>query len=68
MRVTVAQDVGFCFGVKRAIHITRQALGENDDVFILGDLIHNRAVTADLEAAGLSSHAAPFSRPARGER
>jgi (E)-4-hydroxy-3-methyl-but-2-enyl pyrophosphate reductase len=53
MKVTVAQEVGFCFGVKRAINMTRQALVENDDVFILGDLIHNRAVTADLEARGL---------------
>jgi (E)-4-hydroxy-3-methyl-but-2-enyl pyrophosphate reductase len=53
MRVYLAKEVGFCFGVKRAINMTRQALAENDDVFILGDLIHNRAVTAELEARGL---------------
>jgi 4-hydroxy-3-methylbut-2-enyl diphosphate reductase len=53
MQVTVAQEAGFCFGVKRAISMTRQALVDNDDVFILGDLIHNRAVTAELESRGL---------------
>lgn len=53
MRVYLAKEVGFCFGVKRAINMTKQALAENRDVFILGDLIHNRAVTAELEARGL---------------
>src|SRR5207245_958402 len=53
MRVYIARDVDHCFGVKRAINMTRQALMDNDDVFIMGDLIHNRAVTAELEACGL---------------
>jgi (E)-4-hydroxy-3-methyl-but-2-enyl pyrophosphate reductase len=53
MKVFLAKEVGFCFGVKRAINMTKQALAENDDVFILGDLIHNRTVTAELEARGL---------------
>jgi (E)-4-hydroxy-3-methyl-but-2-enyl pyrophosphate reductase len=53
MKVFLAKEVGFCFGVKRAINMTRQALAENEDVFILGDLIHNRTVTAELEARGL---------------
>jgi len=53
MNVRLASEVGFCFGVKRAINMTRQALAEEDDVFILGDLIHNRAVTGELEARGL---------------
>ena len=53
MNVRTASEVGFCFGVKRAINMTRQALAEEDDVFILGDLIHNRSVTGELEARGL---------------
>src|SRR5207247_6417948 len=53
MNVRTASEVGFCFGVKRAINMTRQALAEESDVFILGDLIHNRAVTGELEARGL---------------
>jgi (E)-4-hydroxy-3-methyl-but-2-enyl pyrophosphate reductase len=53
MIVRTASEVGFCFGVKRAINMTRQALAEENEVFILGDLIHNRTVTGELEARGL---------------
>src|SRR5258707_12289727 len=52
-RVTLAKEVGFCFGVKRAINLTRQALAERNNVFILGDLVHNKRVTDELEAKGL---------------
>src|SRR5437868_931089 len=51
--VTLAKEVGFCFGVKRAINLTRQALAERNNVFILGDLVHNKRVTDELEAKGL---------------
>jgi 4-hydroxy-3-methylbut-2-enyl diphosphate reductase len=49
----LAKEVGFCFGVKRAINLTRQKLAERDNVFILGDLVHNKRVTDELEAKGL---------------
>jgi 4-hydroxy-3-methylbut-2-enyl diphosphate reductase len=52
-KVIMAKEVGFCFGVKRAINLTRQALAERSDVFILGDLVHNKRVTDELEAKGL---------------
>ncbi len=52
-KVTLAKEVGFCFGVKRAINLTRQALDEREQVFILGDLVHNKRVTDELEAKGL---------------
>lgn len=51
--VIMAQEVGFCFGVKRAINLTKQALLERSDVFILGDLVHNKRVTDELEGKGL---------------
>lgn len=53
MKVYLAKEVGFCFGVKRAINMTRQALAEHSDVSILGDVVHNRTVTSELEALGL---------------
>ena len=52
-KVIMAKEVGFCFGVKRAINLTKQALDERDDVFILGDLVHNKRVTDELEGRGL---------------
>jgi (E)-4-hydroxy-3-methyl-but-2-enyl pyrophosphate reductase len=54
MKVFLAREVGFCFGVRRAINLTRQALAEREEVCILGDLVHNGAVMADLEARGLT--------------
>ncbi len=53
MKVYLASEVGFCFGVKRAINMTKQALAEHDEVHILGDVVHNKTVTAELEARGL---------------
>lgn len=53
MRVYLAKEVGFCFGVKRAINMTKQALAEHNDVSILGDVVHNKTVTSELEARGL---------------
>jgi len=52
-KVTLAKEVGFCFGVKRAINLTKQALAERNQVFILGDLVHNKRVTDELESKGL---------------
>ena len=51
--VIMAKEVGFCFGVKRAINLTKQALDERGDVFILGDVVHNKRVTDELENRGL---------------
>ncbi len=52
-KVIMAKEVGFCFGVKRAINLTKQALNDRSDVFILGDLVHNKRVTDELEGKGL---------------
>lgn len=51
--VEMAEEVGFCFGVKRAIHLTEQALERDGPVYIFGDLVHNRKVTDALEQRGL---------------
>jgi len=46
--IIVAEDQGFCWGVRRALDIVNR-YGE---VYILGDLIHNKQVVAELEAQG----------------
>ena len=52
MKVFLAKEVGFCFGVKRAINMTRQALAEQSHVSILGDVVHNRTVTSERAHQG----------------
>ncbi len=54
--VRLAESAGFCFGVKRAIELAYAALTKNEGVplYSYGSLIHNKTVTDDLAAKGLS--------------
>lgn len=52
MHVLRAQHMGMCFGVKRAIVQAVTAAGKAP-LTILGDLVHNDAVLADLRARGV---------------
>ena len=55
MKITVAENAGFCFGVKRATDAVEALLssGEGGRVCILGHLIHNRLYNESLEAKGV---------------
>lgn len=52
MKVQLAEHLGFCFGVKRAMDIVTRLVGE-DNVYTLGPLIHNPQVVKDLEEKGI---------------
>lgn len=56
MEIILAKNIGFCFGVKRAIGITLKALRENPGVpiYMLGPLIHNPPVIKELENKGVN--------------
>jgi 4-hydroxy-3-methylbut-2-enyl diphosphate reductase len=54
VEVIVADNAGFCFGVKRAIKIANDALqGAPGDVKSFGPLIHNPQVVTSFEKRGL---------------
>jgi (E)-4-hydroxy-3-methyl-but-2-enyl pyrophosphate reductase len=53
MTVTVAENAGFCFGVKRALELAARAAEAGRPVFTLGALIHNPQEVARLEALGV---------------
>lgn len=56
MKLTVAGNIGFCFGVKRSIEITGKTLEKYRDsrqVYVTGDLVHNERVMSDLKKKGL---------------
>lgn len=61
--VILAGEVGFCFGVKRAITMAEDALVQDEPVYIHGDLVHNRNVTDDLESRGLQKVRSLEGRP-----
>ncbi|MBI4335690.1 MAG: 4-hydroxy-3-methylbut-2-enyl diphosphate reductase [Candidatus Omnitrophica bacterium] len=57
MKIEVAGCSGFCFGVKRAINMAKQALAKNTDkdVYSLGHIIHNSQVVDELSREGLKT-------------
>lgn len=53
MKVRLADKIGFCFGVKRAVDMAGSALKKIDPIYSLGSIIHNREVVDGLSRRGL---------------
>ncbi len=56
MEVIVAENAGFCFGVKRAVEMVYAEVngsGENGPIYTYGPIIHNELVVGDLESRGV---------------
>ncbi|MDD8021206.1 MAG: 4-hydroxy-3-methylbut-2-enyl diphosphate reductase [Acidobacteriota bacterium] len=54
MEIIIAQNSGFCYGVKRALHLTRDTdLKNRSRIFTWGELIHNPQVISDLGKKGI---------------
>lgn len=55
--IKLAKFAGFCYGVKRAVETVKKLKQENPDknVFVLGELIHNAHVIAQLEELGIKT-------------
>lgn len=51
VKIIVAKEAGFCFGVKRAIELAYNSIDKI--TYSLGPLIHNPQVIADLELNGI---------------
>jgi 4-hydroxy-3-methylbut-2-en-1-yl diphosphate reductase len=51
--VTIDPNAGFCFGVAQAIREAEHALDSGEQVFCLGDIVHNPAELDRLKAKGL---------------
>jgi (E)-4-hydroxy-3-methyl-but-2-enyl pyrophosphate reductase len=53
MEVVRAREMGFCFGVQRAMDlITREAGATDHGTYLLGKLVHNRQAVDRLESVG----------------
>ncbi|MGJ0846711.1 bifunctional 4-hydroxy-3-methylbut-2-enyl diphosphate reductase/30S ribosomal protein S1 [Tissierella praeacuta] len=56
MEIIIADNAGFCFGVKRAVDITTtELLNSNNNIYSLGPLIHNPQVVKSFEEKGLKT-------------
>jgi 4-hydroxy-3-methylbut-2-enyl diphosphate reductase len=48
LKVRVAKEAGFCFGVRDAIEKARQTAKEHGKVYMLGNIVHNERVVRQL--------------------
>ncbi len=55
VKVRLAKNSGFCFGVKRAINLALEAAKNHDKIVTLGSIIHNPQMVAKLQKLGISS-------------
>ncbi len=55
MRVEIDKRSGFCFGVIKAIKSAESELKEKDQLYCLGDIVHNGMEVQRLEKIGLKS-------------
>ena len=52
MKITIAKDAGYCFGVRDAVNMAYDSAEEFGNVYMLGDIVHNEQVVEDLENVG----------------
>jgi len=52
MKITIAKDAGYCFGVRDAVNMAYDASEKFGGVYMLGDIVHNENVIDDLSNAG----------------
>ncbi len=59
MKVLLADEYGFCFGVERAVEMVEEALSEGNTVRALGPLIHNDQEMSRLAKRGVATISEP---------
>ncbi len=60
MEILLAKDMGFCWGVRRAIDIMEKAAAEKGKVTSLGPIVHNPQVVRDLKGKGVRITSGPL--------
>ena len=53
MKILLAKDAGYCFGVRDAVSLAYETAEKEGEVFMLGDIVHNENVIEELEEAGV---------------
>ncbi|MFL2983402.1 MAG: 4-hydroxy-3-methylbut-2-enyl diphosphate reductase [Candidatus Neomarinimicrobiota bacterium] len=52
MKIFLAKDAGYCFGVRDAVNIAYDSAKTYGDVYMLGTIVHNERVVSNLADAG----------------
>ena len=52
MKILLAKDAGYCFGVRDAVNLAKKSGDDFQEVYMLGDIVHNETVVDDLNKRG----------------
>tara|TARA_B100000700_G_C14995535_1_gene833612 strand:+ start:994 stop:1854 length:861 start_codon:yes stop_codon:yes gene_type:complete len=52
MKILLAKDAGYCFGVRDAVDLAYETAKKHGDVYMLGHIVHNENVVNALDGAG----------------
>ena len=52
MKILLAKDAGYCFGVRDAVNLAYDTAKEHGEVYMLGTIVHNEKVVEDLSKSG----------------
>ena len=63
MSILIAKTAGFCYGVRRAVDLVRQAVAEGKKVYTFGPIAHNRHLVAYFREQGVSVSTDPSEIP-----
>ncbi len=63
MKVILARENGFCFGVKKAVELTEAAAERGGAVYNLGQVVHNPIISQRLQERGVQVIAKPAEAP-----
>jgi 4-hydroxy-3-methylbut-2-enyl diphosphate reductase len=53
MEILLAREMGFCFGVRRAVEMMEASVQERGEMVSLGSVVHNPQVVSELKNRGL---------------
>ena len=53
MKIILAPNAGFCFGVRRTVNSVYENIDCTPPLYTLGPIIHNPSVVAELNEKGL---------------
>ena len=52
MKILLAKDSGYCFGVRDAVDMAYKEAKKSKEVYMLGTIVHNEKVVEDLSGVG----------------
>ena len=53
MEIEKAQELGLCFGIRRAVKLLKEAVNKNGEIETLGPIAHNQQLVRELAEAGI---------------